>query len=95
MSDVALVRSDRCGLDELFLAYGTGDAERGRLALGAGWPLRWTAEWRSAGGEVACAAGDLDSVPLAGCKPVRRFSWRRQRHRPGPQFMVSTGRLHG
>ena len=45
---------------------------------------------------MACAAGDLDSVPLNGCKPVRRFAWRRrQRHRPGPQFMVSTGRLHG
>jgi hypothetical protein len=83
MSDVGLVRSDRCGLDELFLAYATGDAERGRLALEAGWPRRWTAEWRSAGGEVACAAEDLYSVPLAGCKPVRRFSWRRrQQHDP-------------
>lgn len=41
-------------------------------------------------------AGDLGSVPLAGCEPVRRFSWRRrQHHRPGLQFMVSTGRLHG
>jgi hypothetical protein len=78
MSDAGLVRSDRCGLDELFLAHGTGDAERGRLALDPGWPRRWTAEWRSEGGEVACAAGDLDSVPLDGCKPVRRFSWRRR-----------------
>jgi hypothetical protein len=34
MSDV--VRSDRCGLDELFLACGIGEAERGRL-LGAAW----------------------------------------------------------
>jgi hypothetical protein len=34
--DVVLVRSDRCGLDELFRAYGTGEAERGRLALEAG-----------------------------------------------------------
>jgi hypothetical protein len=35
---------------------------------------------------------------VAGCVPVRRFTWRqrqRQRHRPGLQFMVSTGRLHG
>ena len=96
MSDVGLVRSDRCGLDELFLAYGTGDAERGRLETGPGWPRRWTAAWRVSGGTVACAAGDLGSVPLAGCEPVRRFSWgRRQRHRPGLQFMVSTGRLHG
>lgn len=35
-------------------------------------------------------------MPAAGCVPVRRFTWRqRQRHRPGLQFMVSTGRLHG
>jgi hypothetical protein len=35
-------------------------------------------------------------MPVAGCKPVRRFSWRRQqRHRPGLQFVMSTGRLHG
>src|SRR5262249_26405917 len=28
--------------------------------------------------------------------PVRRFSWRtRQRHRPGLQYLVSTGRHHG
>ncbi len=33
---------------------------------------------------------------MAGCVPVRPFTWRRrQRHRPGLQFMVSTGRLHG
>jgi len=97
MSDALSVRSDRCGLDELFLAYGTGEAERSRLALGPErGPLRWTATWRSSGGEVACAVRDLGSVPAAGCKPVRRFSWRqRQRHRPGLQFMVSTGRLHG
>src|ERR1039457_3422854 len=36
------------------------------------------------------------AAPVAGCEPVRRFSWgRRQRHRPGLQFMVSTGRVHG
>jgi hypothetical protein len=96
MSDVVPVKSDRCGLGELFRAYGTGDAERARLELGSGWPRRWTAAWRSSGSEVACAVRDLESVPVAGCGPVRRFSWgRRQRHRPGLQFMVSTGRLHG
>jgi hypothetical protein len=35
-------------------------------------------------------------MPLAGSEPVRRFTWRpRQRHRPGLQFLVSTGRHHG
>ena len=80
----------------MFLAYGTGEAERSRLALGPGWRRQWTAIWRASGGEVTCAVRDLGSVPVAGCEPVRRFSWRRrQRHRPGLQFVVSTGRLHG
>jgi len=40
--------------------------------------------------------GGLDCVPTLGCEPVRRFTWRaRQRHRPGLQFLVSTGRHHG
>jgi hypothetical protein len=90
------VRSDRCGLDELFQAYGIGEAERVRLALGPQWPRRWTATWRPSDGEVACAVRDLGSMPVAGCKPVRRFSWRRrQHHRPGLQSVMSTGRLHG
>ena len=94
MSNV--VPSDRCGLDELFLAYEIGEVDRGRLALGHGWPRWWTCTWRVSDGDVACAVWDLGSVPAAGCEPVRRFSWRRrQRHRPGMQFMVSTGRLHG
>ena len=96
MSEVVLVGSDRCGLDELFLARGIGAAERGRLALGPQWARQWTSAWRVPGGEVGCAVRDLGSVPVAGCEPVRRFSWRqRQRHRPGLEFLVSTGRLHG
>ena len=95
MSDVVPVGSDRCGLDDLLLAYGT-EAERGCLGLGTGWSRRWTGTWRSSGGEVPCAVRDLGQVPVARCELVRRFTWRqRQRHRPGLQFMVSTGRLHG
>ena len=38
----------------------------------------------------------VDEVDLVGLAPVRVFSWsRRQRHRPGLQFMVCTGRHHG
>jgi hypothetical protein len=96
MSDVVPVRSDRCGLAEMFLAYHTGQAEHARLGLGPEWPRQWTATWRISGGDVVSAVRDLESVPVGGCEPVRRFSWRRrQRHRPGLQFMVSTGRLHG
>jgi hypothetical protein len=95
MSDVVLVGSDRCGLDDLFLDYGT-EAERCCLDLGPGWSRRWTGTWRTSDGDLACAVRDLREVPVAGCVPVRRFTWRqRQRHRPGLQFMVSTGRLHG
>ena len=96
MSKAMPVRSDRCGLDELFLSYETGDAERARLALGPGWTRQWTATWQVPGGGEVFLVRDLGSAPVAGCEPVRRFSWgRRQRHRPGLQFMVSTGRVHG
>ena len=39
------MRSDRCGLDELFLEFGIGEAERGCLALGPDW-LRLSLEKR-------------------------------------------------
>jgi hypothetical protein len=80
----------------MFLAYVPGQAERARLELGPGWTRRWTATWQVPGGDEVSLVRDLGPVLVAGCEPVRRFSWgRRQRHRPGLQFMVSTGRLHG
>ena len=96
MSKAVPVRSDRCGLDELFLSFESGDAERARLVLDPGWTRQWTATWQVRGGDEVSLVRDLGSAPVAGCEPVRRFSWgRRQRHRPGLQFMVSTGRVHG
>jgi hypothetical protein len=96
MSEAGPVWSDRCGLDELFVSYGTGEAERARLALGPGWTGEWTAAWQVAGEDEVLLVRDLGSGSVSGCEPVRRFSWgRRQRHRPGLQFMVSTGRVHG
>jgi hypothetical protein len=96
MSKAMPVRSDRCGLDELFVSFETGDAERARLALGPGWTRQWTATWQIPGGDEVSLVRDLGSAPVAGCEPVRRFSWgRRQRHRPGLEFMVWTGRVHG
>lgn len=80
----------------MFVAFEPGEAERARLDLGPGWTRRWTVTWRVAGEDEVSLVRDLGLVPAAGCEPVRRFSWgRRQRHRPGLQFMVSTGRLHG
>jgi hypothetical protein len=91
-----VLESDRCDLEQLFAPYEVSGTSRSCLALGPDWPLRWKASWRAQGGVVVCAVRDLGSVPAAGCVPVRRFSWRaRQRHRPGLQFMVSTGRHHG
>jgi hypothetical protein len=91
-----VVRSDLCSLEVLFAAFGVHKRFRGALGLGPGWSREWTATLRVNGGDVACAVRDLPSVPLTGCEPVRRFGWRsRQRHRPGLEFMVSTGRLHG
>lgn len=52
--------------------------------------------WRFPAGEISRAVRDLDTIPVDGSLPVRRFAWRkRQRHRPGLQFLVSTGRHHG
>jgi hypothetical protein len=39
---------------------------------------------------------DLGLVAAGGCVPWRHFTWRTgQRHRPGLQYLVSTGRHHG
>ena len=96
-SSHAAVPSASCGLADLVAdapaqCRGGGDA----LELGPGWAARWVTIWKASGAEVACPVRDLGSFPVPGCEPVRRFSWRRgQRHRPGLQFMVSTGRHHG
>ncbi len=91
-----MVPSDRCGVQDLWLPFDLGATARAVLDLRPGWVRRWSATWRVAGKEVVVAVGDLGSAPLARCEPVRRFGWhRRQRHRPGLQFMVSTGRHHG
>lgn len=93
----AAVPSASCGLADLVadaLARCRGRSED--LELGPGWAARWTTSWKVSGAEVACPVRDLGSFPVPGCEPVRRFSWRRgQRHRPGLQFMVSTGLHHG
>ncbi|WP_432068901.1 TnsA-like heteromeric transposase endonuclease subunit [Streptomyces sp. C10-9-1] len=69
---------------------------RGRLRLGDGWTRRWSGTWLVGGGKVAWPLRDLPSVPLMATRPVRAFTWRsKQEHRPGLEFMVSTGRLHG
>ncbi len=89
--------SHACGLEELCLSgIGDGGLPAGELSCGSGWTSRWTACWRLSGSEVACAVRDLALMPVVGAEPVRRFAWQRgQRHRPGLQYLVSTGRHHG
>ncbi len=89
--------SASCGLADLVedgqpISASAGEA----LDTGAGWVDRWTTAWKVSGGKVVCPVRDLALFPISGCEPVRRFSWRRgQHHRPGLQFMVSTGQHHG
>lgn len=89
--------SDRCGWEEL-LAPGFDDLDEAGKSLlrGAGWAREWAAHWKYDDGPAACPVRDLAAMPLRGARPVRRFSWSTpQRHRPGLQYMVSTGRHHG
>ncbi|MBT2449659.1 TnsA-like heteromeric transposase endonuclease subunit [Streptomyces sp. ISL-43] len=87
--------SHSCRWDDLLVPVSLG-AGRDGLDLAEGWTRRWTATWRHAGGDVICPVADLAAAPVARLGPMRGFTWRRdQRHRPGLEYMVSTGRLHG
>lgn len=67
-----------------------------QLDLSGGWEDRWTMSWRFRGSTKSYTVGHGHLADLRDAMPVRRFTWRRsQRHRPGLQFMVSTGEHHG
>lgn len=95
-SPSAELRSERCGWLDLADRFTDLDDERHQLRLVENWARQWTVAWRESGGEVTRPAQGLSAMPRLGCEPMRGFSWRRgQRHRPGLQYLVSTGRLHG
>lgn len=80
--------------DDLLVPVRSTDASR--LDLDEGWPDRWLVTRRPGGEKVSCAVRDLARMPGTEVSPVRWFSWRReQRHRPGLQYLVTTGRHHG
>jgi len=86
--------SHRAGWDDLLVPVVSTDPSG--LDLSEGWSDRWLVTRRVGGEAVSCSVRDLARVPGGEGGPVRWFSWRRgQRHRPGLQFMVSTGRHHG
>jgi len=87
--------SHRLAWDELLVPVSV-EAGRVDLDLGEGWSERWTVTWKSGGDQVSCPVRDLVQTPMVDGDPIRCFSWQReQRHRPGLQFLVSTGRHHG
>lgn len=90
------VWSHTCALDELFLPYAVPQQAVGWLSGDLDWQRTWTTVWKAGRAKVMVPVRDLASAPTSLSVPVRRFSWRAgQRHRPGLEFLVSTGRQHG
>ncbi|MDP4512113.1 TnsA-like heteromeric transposase endonuclease subunit [Nonomuraea turcica] len=72
------------------------EAGASALELTEGWLDRWTVTQRFGGAQESRSVRDLVQTSWVATAPVRGFSWRRgQGHRPGLQFLVSTGRHHG
>jgi hypothetical protein len=97
LDDTDPILSDMCHWTDLVSdRCDAGDDALRVLDLSEGWTRRWTARWKVAGAQVICPVRDMGSFPITGNQPVRSFSWRTaQRHRPGLEFLVSTGRHHG
>jgi hypothetical protein len=90
------VWSHDCSWDELAGFFALPAPAPSELDLAPGWMERWTTTCRFDGVEVTRPLRELAETSTLGCEPVRRFSWRTsQRHRPGLQYLVSTGRHHG
>jgi hypothetical protein len=72
------------------------DQGAARLDLGEGWSRRWLVCWKAGQRLESRPVREVAQAPLTGVDPIRAFSWRRsQRHRPGLEYLVSTGRHHG
>ncbi|MFE2729335.1 TnsA-like heteromeric transposase endonuclease subunit [Kitasatospora sp. NPDC059327] len=90
------VWSHTCSLDDLLIPYEIPAQAVERLDLGPTWSRSWTATWKVGKAEVVSPVRALGEVPAMASAPVRRFAWRTgQRHRPGLECLVSTGRQHG
>jgi hypothetical protein len=90
------VWSHTCTLDDLVTPYAADADAAGHLDTGPGWARRWTARWKMAGADVICPVQELAGAPAMASAPARGFTWRAgQRHRPGLQYLLATGRMHG
>jgi hypothetical protein len=96
LADHGQIPSLSCTVIDLAEICEVPDAARGELACDAGWERRWEASWQCESVRVDRPVSDLGMIIAEGCRPWRYFTWRAgQRHRPGLQFLVSTGRHHG
>ncbi|MFF8196446.1 TnsA-like heteromeric transposase endonuclease subunit [Streptomyces bobili] len=94
-ADTGAVWSHQCSWDDFFVST---DVDAGRTGLDQrdGWTRRWTVSWRANGDGASSSVQELVQEPVLSSDPMRNFTWRRdQRHRPGLQFLISTGRHHG
>jgi hypothetical protein len=90
------IPSASCSVDDLADVFGVPEEARRELACAVGWESRWEVSWRRSGTRADAPVRELGLVTAEGCTPWRHFTWRTgQRHRPGLQFLVSTGRHHG
>lgn len=74
-----VVWSHLCGWTDLATIAVVPDTAIENLALAPGWPGRWMATCRRAGVDITAPVRDLAGLSLAGCQPVRYFSWHRSR----------------
>jgi hypothetical protein len=89
------VWSHQCSWTDLFVATDV-DAGRSGLDLCGDWTRRWAVSWQAGGNGASSSVQELLQEPVLSSDPMRHFTWRReQRHRPGLQFLTSTGRHHG
>jgi len=106
MCDVTLADGSDCGAGEPLWSDSASwtdlmvpvsvDQGLAGLDLSEGWEDRWLVTWKASGEVRSRTVSQVAKVPLARTDPIRVFSWARgQRHRPGLQYMVSTGRHHG
>ena len=93
--DVGALWSDGISWADLTVPVRVDQGAAG-LDLGEGWPERWLVSWKAGQRLESRFVREVAQAPLAGADPIRAFSWRRsQRHRPGLEYLVSTGRHHG
>jgi hypothetical protein len=95
-AQAARIPSPSCTVTDVAEVYEVPGEARRELGCAEGWEARWQVAWRCRGARADRPVRDLGMIVTAACEPWRHFTWRAgQRHRPGLQYMVSTGRHHG